>query len=241
MKFKSLISSLCLVVVAQLSASAQAEVVIHGTRIVYPADARETTVQVTSSGLKPSLVQVWIDDGDPKSTPENSNAPFVITPPLSRVDAGKSQAFRVLALPSAAQLSQTQETLYWLNVLDIPAKPKQEENAAPMNYLQLAIRSRIKFFYRPTLIQDQAAKAGEKIQWLKRDQLIIAKNPTPFFITIKGINQTLGKNTVDIFPDGIMLKPFPGESVNITVSSFDKLRYVTINDFGGDNEYNLKF
>lgn len=228
-------------VVAQLSTSAQAEVVIHGTRIVYPADARETTVQVTSSGLKPSLVQLWIDEGDPKSTPEDSNAPFVITPPLSRVDAGKSQAFRVLALPSAAQLSKTQETLYWLNVLDIPAKPKQEENAAPINYLQIAIRSRIKFFYRPSSIQDQVAKAGEKVQWLKRDQQILVKNPTPFFITIKGIKQKLGKNTVDIFPEGVLLEPFSEQSIDLKLNNFENLSYVTINDYGGDNEYNLKF
>ncbi len=46
--------------------AAQAEIVIHGTRVIYPSDAREVTLQVSNNGSKPALVQAWIDEGDPK-------------------------------------------------------------------------------------------------------------------------------------------------------------------------------
>ena len=134
-----------------LCSDLNAEVILHGTRVIYPAEAREVTLQLSNICEEPSLVQAWIDDGDPKSTPDQSTAPFMISPPISRVNAKKGQALRITALPNAASLSKTQETLFWLNVLDIPPKP--ESNAvnvdAPDNYLQLAIRSRIKLFYRP--------------------------------------------------------------------------------------------
>ena len=58
-----------------------AEIILHGTRVIYPSDAREVTLQVSNNGSKPSLVQAWIDDGDPKSTPDQSKVPFMITPP----------------------------------------------------------------------------------------------------------------------------------------------------------------
>ena len=53
----------------------QAEIVIHGTRVIYPSDAREVTLQVSNNGSKPALVQAWIDEGDPKSTPDQSKSP----------------------------------------------------------------------------------------------------------------------------------------------------------------------
>ncbi len=46
--------------------AAQAEIVIHGTRVIYPSDAREVTLQVSNNGSKPALVQAWIDEGDQK-------------------------------------------------------------------------------------------------------------------------------------------------------------------------------
>ena len=242
MNFKSLISLFCLAIVTQLPTFVHAEVVIHGTRIIYPADTRETVVQVSNNSNMPSLVQVWVDEGDSRNDPENSNAPFVVLPALSRVDAEQTQAFRVLALPRASELSQTQETLYWLNVLDIPSKPKLEEDASdPVNYLQIAIRSRIKFFYRPSSIENQVGLAAEKIEWKKQNDQILVKNPTPFYLTIKQINQTVDKINTPIFPEGLMLAPFSEQSINLPTNYFDNLSYIIINDYGAYAEYNIKF
>ncbi len=44
----------------------------------------------------------------------------MIAPPISRVEATKSQTLRITALPNASQLNQKQETVLWLNILDIP-------------------------------------------------------------------------------------------------------------------------
>lgn len=221
---------------------AQADVIMHGTRLVYPSEARETTLQVSNKGIDPALVQVWIDEGNPNSNPEDSNAPFVIMPPLSRINADRSQSFRILALPISSQLNQTQETLYWLNVLEIPAKPKSDsQQSAPVNYLQIAIRSRIKVFFRPTQIKKQAATASEKLQWSHSNRQIKVKNPTAFYITIKSIYQKWDKQDVNLYSKGIMLAPYSEQSIVLNIQQYDNLVYVTLNDYGAEVQKEIKF
>ena len=183
--------------------AANAEIIIHGTRVIYPSDAREITLQVSNNGNNPALVQAWIDEGDAKSTPDQSKAPFMITPPISRVEAKKGQSLRITSLPNANELSKTQETLFWLNILDIPPKPSaKDQNVVPDNFLQLAIRSRIKFFYRPAGLKEDVALAPEKLQWSNNGTQLTVKNPTPFHITLTSIMQDQSGKRVDLISQG---------------------------------------
>lgn len=218
-----------------------AEIIIHGTRAIYPSDAREITLQVSNNGKNPALVQVWIDEGDAKSTPDQSKAPFMITPPISRVDSKKGQALRITRLPKTDSLSKTQETLFWLNILDIPPKPSiKNQDVIPDNFLQLAIRSRIKFFYRPSEIKDDVNLAPEKIQWRVNGSQLFIKNVTPFYITMTSIYQEQSGKKVDILSEGLMLKPFSEESVNLKNTNNLKMSFTTINDYGGRTERHIK-
>lgn len=224
----------CLLALLIPFSAANAEIIIHGTRAVYPSDAREITLQVTNTGKSPALVQAWIDEGDAKATPDQSKAPFIITPPITRVEAEKGQYLRITSLPTANALSKTQETLFWLNVLDIPPKPSTKNAGdAPDNFLQLAIRSRIKFFYRPSGIKEDVALAPEKIQWSSQGNNLLIKNPTPFHITITTISQEhLGKK-VNILSEGIMLVPFSEQKIALKNSNIKDMTFTTINDYGG--------
>ena len=65
----------------------QASIVMTGNRIIYPADSREVSVQLTNRGDVPGVVQVWLDDGDAQSVPQTAAAPFVTTPPVFRMAA----------------------------------------------------------------------------------------------------------------------------------------------------------
>lgn len=218
-----------------------AEIVLHGTRVIYPAEAREVTLQLSNTGQKPSLVQAWIDDGDPKSTPDQSQSPFMINPPITRVNAEKGQALRITALPNTSSLSKTEETLFWLNVLDIPPKPENiDENAdTPENYLQLAIRSRVKLFYRPKGLE-QVQLAPEKIQWIRDGSKLTVKNPTPFYITLTSIQKEQAGQKVNLLTDGLMLKPHSEELVSSQFNESGEMTFATINDYGGIAEYDLK-
>lgn len=241
MSVKQLFYKICLITFLTPISLVHAEIIIHGTRAVYPSDAREITLQLSNDGKSPSLVQVWIDEGDPSSTPDQSKAPFILTPPISRVEGQKSQFIRITSLPTVNTLSKTEESLFWLNVLDIPPKPSaQDKTAAPDNFLQLAVRSRIKLFYRPSGIKQDVVLAPEKIQWRSTGSNLLAKNPTPFHITITSITQENAGKTIDILSEGLMLKPFSEQSVLLKSSNTQNMTFTTINDYGGRVTHKIK-
>ncbi|MCZ8690105.1 fimbria/pilus periplasmic chaperone, partial [Escherichia albertii] len=45
-------------------------VYIYGTRLIYPEQKKEITVQLMNEGNRSALVQSWIDDGDTSLPPE---------------------------------------------------------------------------------------------------------------------------------------------------------------------------
>ncbi|MBJ4957095.1 fimbria/pilus periplasmic chaperone [Salmonella enterica subsp. enterica serovar Goldcoast] len=64
-----------------LTLPAHADIVIYGTRVIYPAERKEIVVQLMNQSSRPSLVQSWIDDGDTSLPPEKINVPFLLSPP----------------------------------------------------------------------------------------------------------------------------------------------------------------
>lgn len=229
-----------------LTTTGHTEIVLHGTRVVYPSNAREITLQLSNNGTAPSLVQAWIDDGNAKSTPDEANVPFIITPPISRVEATKGQTLRITALPNSSQLSQQQESIFWLNVLDIPPKPEgktQQDLSIPIsnNFLQLAVRSRIKFFYRPIDLKENIEQLSEKVQWKINDQYLVVKNPTPFFLTITSILQGTVDHKADLLQQGLMVAPFSEDKIKLKNKNVADMSFVYINDYGGRVEHPIKF
>ena len=94
-------------------------IIVNGTRFIYPGNEKEITVQLSNNADRPALAQAWLDNGDADATPDTITTPFIITPPISRVDAKSGQTLRI-KLGSSAGLAKDKETLWWLNLLEIP-------------------------------------------------------------------------------------------------------------------------
>ncbi|KRP52617.1 fimbrial biogenesis chaperone [Pseudomonas poae] len=167
--------------------TAQASVVINSTRIVYGQNDREVTVRLESKNQAPVLAQVWLDSGDEQATPERAGVPFVVTPPIFRMEPGKQQVARLAYTGDA--LPQAQESLFWFNLLEVPA---QSSTALQGNQLQLAFRSRIKLFFRPANLPYRVEDAPEKLQWRRvsthQGQAVEVFNPTPYYVTFDQID-----------------------------------------------------
>jgi P pilus assembly chaperone PapD len=215
---------------------AQASVVIAGTRVIYNADDAEQTIKLTNDGKSPALTQVWLDKGDPKAEPSAIDVPFTISPPFARVDPGKGQTLRILY--TGEPLPQDKESVFWLNVLEIPPKPAANE--ADVNRLQMAFRSRIKMFFRPAGLKGNASEAPAQVSWrvVKTDNgaALEAHNPTPYHVSFTALELTGGGKTAK-FDNGGMVGP--GETQNFPLSgevfqgADAKVRYHAINDYGG--------
>ena len=91
--------------------SADASMVIDGTRIIFPGDKKEIAVRATNMGETPSLTQVWVDDGRVQNQPEKDSAPFIVLPPIVRIEPGKGQSWRLVF--NGSRLPQERESLAW--------------------------------------------------------------------------------------------------------------------------------
>lgn len=215
---------------------AHASIVIAGTRVIYPATESEVTLKLSNEGQAPALVQVWTDKGDPALTPSEEGGPFLVTPPIARVDPRKSQTLRIAY--TGAPLPQDRESVFWLNVLEIPPKP--DANATDMNALQFAFRSRIKLFFRPARLPGQSGQAPGQVTWRIVDkagaQNLEARNPSAYHVTFLMIDIGGGNARAPAVEAGVMLAP--GETRLLPLKGkaatpVGTVRYDAVNDHGG--------
>src|SRR5471030_1046090 len=175
----ALMKLLCATLLCLTSVSAWSSVVISGTRVIYPAGQKEVTVKLDNVGNAPVLIQSWIDNGDADAKPEKISVPFILTPPINRVEPKKGQTLRLSY--TGAPLPNNKESVFWLNVLEIPAKAKTEGQD---NYLQVAFRSRIKLFFRPQGLAGNPNDAVKSVTWKPDANGVVANNPTPYFVSL---------------------------------------------------------
>ena len=210
---------------------AQASVVLSGTRIIYQGKKKEATISVTNSNASPVLIQNWIDAGKEKAVPEKMAIPFVLTPPINRVDAGKAQTLRITYLGSPP-LPQDKESVFWINVLEVPAKAKGIK--PDQSRLNIAFRSRIKMFYRPDGLKGNAFQAIRDLKWnIANDGGVDVTNPSPYFVSLQVLQY--GKAVTE----GKMIAP--GEAQHYVfsgtkVADLNNLYYHAINDYGALTE-----
>lgn len=219
------------------SSTAYASIVIHGTRVIYDGNKKEVTVPLTNNNKTPVLIQNWIDTGNEQADPGRENVPFVITPPINRVDSGKGQTLRITYTGSPT-LPGNKESVFWLNVLEIPAKNKEADTQQSM--LNIAFRSRIKLFYRPAGLQGEPSRAPQSLIWKTENRGLRVTNPTPWHVTL--VNIVLDKPGDKKYEvQGKMIAPgdsqfytFPGLSTSVDLK---KITYSVIDDYGALIEY----
>lgn len=221
------------VAVLMWASTAEAALVIRGTRIIYPAQEREVSIQLENKGNDPVLVQSWLDLGDATVAPSDIPVPFTLSPPIFRMDADKRQVVRMLY--SGEPLATDRESVFWINFLEVPPK------AAGANYLQFTYRTRLKVFFRPSSLGDDPALAPRKMRWTVVSEAgkhyLEAHNPTPYFVSLfKADVQASSLTPIEVPVD--MVKPFSSERFAIPsqAQAFKPgvlLRFQAVNDFGG--------
>lgn len=210
--------------------------VINHTRVVYPAQESEVTVGLANKSSAPSLVQVWIDAGDRTSTPESAKVPFAISPPIFRLDPDKGGSVRVVYTKEA--LPADKESLFFLNVREIPAKSNDGSNM-----LQFSVRNRIKLFFRPARLPGSAAGAANQLAWKLVDGeagkgvALQVTNPTPYYVNFSKIGLSVGERSFAATGKGGMVAPgattvFPMTDLANRPAGDAKAQFNVINDDG---------
>ncbi|WP_261644128.1 fimbria/pilus periplasmic chaperone [Erwinia mallotivora] len=216
-----------------------AAMTISGTRIIFPGNEREVNVRTNNKSGNAALVQVWVDDGDANADVNAMKVPFMVTPPVYRVESGKGQSVRLIY--NGMALPQDRESVFWFNLLKVPPVVKNMEN---VDRLELAFRTRIKIFYRPKALSSSGTAEVDKIQWeiLSGGKGIKVTNPTPYYLSFDSINAQVGSKSVTLSTD--MIEPFGNKELisenKSTITGLSEITFKLINDYGSTYNGKLK-
>lgn len=229
------------------ASAAPASVVMTGTRVIYAANATEKTIQLTNNDDRPNLMQVWVDKGNPDSTIEKADAPFVVTPQVFRMESRNGQMVRLIF--TGDDLPKDRESLFYLNFSQFPAVKVKDEGDT--NKLVLMIRNRVKLFYRP------AGLAGSPPGELPRQLVprlhagpggasVQVDNPTPYYAVVRSAQWVTNGKTLSL-GDAAIIPPLSHVAWSLPPGgaphpSDDTLKLVLVNDYGGDitHEYSMQ-
>jgi len=198
----------------------QASVVIGGTRVIYDASKKETSVSISNptdagkSGV--FLVQSWVELND-----SGDRAPFIVTPPLFRINANQENILRIVR--TGGTLPEDRESVFWLNVKAIPAADEGSQNV-----LQIVMKSRLKLFYRPAGLPGLPVEAYKQLSFSLNNGRLKVLNPTPYYITFYRL--TAGGKEIK---EANLVPPKGSVSYPLPQGGDGKVVWRTINDYGG--------
>lgn len=206
-----------------LANTSQAAVSLDRTRVIFPGETKSISLNVRNNNKTlPYLAQAWLEDVDGK----NITGPFTVLPPLQRLEPGMESLFKIQALAAVNKLPKDQESLFYFNMREIP--PRSDKP----NTLQLALQTRIKFFYRPAslLVEPGANKSPWQHQVVVKQKSgkTFLENPTPYYITI--VDAYSAGKSVDEF-EPVMLSPYGNVTLAQPLGKQPSFTY--IDDYGG--------
>lgn len=214
-----------------LSGQALAAFTVSGTRFIYEEGKKNVSFEVTNNANDTYGGQVWVDN-----ISESNGVYMVPTPPFFKVSPKQKQIVRIMKTDGGA-LPSDRESLFWLNIQEIPPKPKTDGNV-----LSVAINTRVKVFYRPKALAADRKGAEKKIEVIRRNGITYLKNPTPYYFAVAKVKVN-GKDVAlksdeeqklaILAPSGeVAISQVPVTAKNISVD--------TINDWGGVENHVLK-
>ncbi|CAM3964231.1 putative fimbrial chaperone YadV [Pseudomonas reidholzensis] len=212
-----------------LPSSGSAALSLNNTRVIFDSDKRSTSVVINNPSVRPYAVQAWVNT---LADDTSSAVPFIPSPPLFRLEPGKEQMVQINGLPT--DLPEDRESLFFFNVQEIP-----QTHEASGNVLNIAMRTRIKLFYRPAQLQGNPLASLKDLKFSlesgKGQAQLRVHNPTPYHMTfirleIKGGGQHHSlKEAEMISPFGQRAYPISGVQPKAGLQA----EFSVINDYGG--------
>lgn len=200
------------------------------TRVVYEGDAKAATLSINNNSTLPYMVQVWLEDpNNPKSL---ARLPIIVIPPLLKLEPERETVLRFIY--AGQGLPNDKETLYWVNIQEIPPSSQDQ------NTLQIAVKTRLKLFYRPKGVTMRLHEAAKSLRWSLVNGELKVFNPTALHVTIgtlqlDGKGEKLSKLNKDMVG--------PDESITVlkkVASSVSAVSFTYINDYGGESAISLQ-
>ncbi|AJR00394.1 P pilus assembly protein, chaperone PapD [Enterobacteriaceae bacterium bta3-1] len=209
---------------------ASAGVVVGGTRLIFDGSRKEASLSVRSNDKdkSPYLIQSFIDNNGPKgNTPSPDKLPFIVTPPLFRLEAGQENVLRIIRTGGA--LPEDRESVFWMNVKAIPANNPADSGK---NVLRFSIKNRIKLFYRPPSLKKQPEKLFNDVTFSATGDTLTVHNPTGYYLTFYSLSA--GGQSVDT--TDVMVPPKGSARYHLSKMGVGPVKFQYINDYGSASD-----
>ncbi|KJG09539.1 fimbrial chaperone protein [Photobacterium kishitanii] len=212
-----------------VSHQAMAAFVLDGTRFIYNEGDKSIPVRVTNNADTLYGGQVWIDN----SNQSKDDVYMVPSPPFFRVEAKQQQIIRLMNVNKT--LPQQQESLFFLNVMEVPPKAKKEDG----NVLAFAMNTKVKLIYRPSDLKKGRLDAEKSVKIERKDDKTFVVNPTPYYFAIVNIKVN-GKKVALTSQQSNEIATFkPFSEVRIPSFPVGKATFDAINDWGGPQTFSF--
>lgn len=204
---------------------------LGASRLIYDPASNGTTLTVTNPQDYPILIQSQALDENKKN-----KAPFVVTPPLMRLDGHQSSRLRIVR--TGGNFRTDRESLQWLCVKGIPPKTGDEwaqdndnKDKVSLN-LQVSINNCIKLLVRPDAIKSHPDDVENRLKWQMHGNKLTAKNDSPLYINISELKIN-GSAIRDIH----YVPPFASYDFTLPSAAARKIiEWKIVNDYGGETQ-----
>lgn len=199
-------------------ANASGGIALGATRVIYPADAKQTSLAITNSNKQERyLINAWIENANGQK-----EKTFAVTPPLFVSEPASENTLRIIYAGPA--LPADRESLFYMNVKAIPSVSKKHQDGN--NVLQLAILSRIKLFVRPANLAMPPEEALSQLRFERVGNHLKVSNASPYYVTL--VNLKLGGQTLD----NLMVAPKSSAQQVLPAAASGTLSWQSVNDYG---------
>lgn len=224
--------------ISSLAIAGESGLQLSQTRVIFDARAKDAQATIKNNSDQVYLIKADVfatPDGRVTNTNTGSTAPFIVTPPLFRLEP-KSQSSVLIVRNGTTQLPSDRESVFYLSFLAIPSTSDTTEGAQSgvSARISVGIQSVIKLFYRPAGLSMSAREAAKKLTFQNTEQGLGISNPTPYYVTLSQLKVNGKPVNVKEAGTGAMLAPFSTQyyPVNGVVRN---VSWATINDFGGES------
>lgn len=180
---------------------------LQSTRVIYPGESHNgITFTVTNNTAKPFLLQSRVipwqaDEQDNVSGNQSGGVPFIVLPPLQRLEASDSLTLRIRLTRNT--LPKDRESVFILSLKTIPGQEKNTDSAS----LTLAMQNNLKLFYRPEGMPEyDVSEFAREIRFISQSGELKVINPTPYYLTFRSLS--VGKYPVEKNALSKMIPPF---------------------------------
>ncbi|HEY2451248.1 MAG TPA: fimbrial assembly chaperone [Scandinavium sp.] len=219
---------------ALYTVQANAAVNIDRTRLIFSSSDAVQSLNLSNDSGTPMLIQAWTDKGDADSSPDSSSTPVVVVPPVFRMLPGELRSLRLM-LSSRHTLASDRESLFWLNVYQIPPNTQAASGGARKVILPLPLRLRLKVLIRPAGLAVPQESDEQQLRFTLNGNQLRIENPTPWFMSLTihpGAQKAVG---------GLMVAPKAWLDVPLSapLTAGEKVVYDVITDSGNTRSYSV--